>query len=123
MKNNMEPNYLKEYEEFMKTFNLVETTGAEVGEMINKMAYNYAKYNLSLASAMNEYRLISRSIADQTDPNTGKPITSSKAEVMAEATPQAAAYAEGRIHVDNLNQIVQALKSLQKGQINEFANG
>jgi len=44
-----------------------------------------------------------------------------KAEILAEATSEAALYELNKIHVQNIEQYLNALKSLQKGVLAEFS--
>lgn len=117
-----DPDYMVDYDAFQNSFKLTEVNGEEVGVMIMKMAGYYGKYNARMSNALRNYTQVSKDIHSQTDMVTGKPITSSKAEVIAAATPEAAALQDAKVHVQNLEQFINALKALQKGVLLEYSN-
>lgn len=114
--------YATEYETFMNTFRTQEVSGEEVGLTVVRMAYYFGKYNLRAINALRAYNQVMRDMQSQNDPGTGKPMTSSKAEVLAKATPEAADYEVARAHVQIIEQYINALKALQKGILNEYAH-
>ena len=113
--------YMIEYEKFMADFRIAEVSGEEVGLAVARMATYYARYNTALSSYIREYAVVSKDLHGQTD-SSGKAITTSKAEVLAEATPEAARYQEAKSDVQNIEQIINALKSLQKGVLLEYSH-
>jgi len=114
--------YLQKYEDFMNKFRLTECSGEEVGELIMQMAGYFARYNVRLSDALRAFSLRKAEFQNQTDPTSGKAMSTSKAEVLADATPEAAAYELARVQVQNLEQYINALKALQKGVIIEYSN-
>jgi len=126
LKNNMEtentPDYIQDYETFVKNFRKTEVSGEEVGELIMRMAGYFARYNVRLSDSLRAFSLRKAEFQNQTDPTSGKSMSTSKAEILADATPEAAAYGLARIHVQNLEQYINALKALQKGVIIEYSN-
>ncbi len=114
--------YIEDYELFMK--NLTSQGGnmaaGEVGEMIARMASHFIRHNLIQARALKVYHATAQKIYSSID--GAKPITASKAEVLAAATPEAAAYQESRVHVQNIETAINALKALQRGVLNEYAH-
>ncbi len=114
----MEP-YQKIYKEFFASFNKQPVSGAEAGELVVKLADYYSEYNLKLIEAMRKFNQIKKACSEQTDGND-KMVSVAKAEMMADATPEAAAFELARAHVQNLDQMISAVKSLQKGLINEY---
>lgn len=114
------PEYIQEYEEFIKNYKFTEVSGEEVGFLVAKMSMYFSRYNIALKHALRNYSIIMRDFQLQVDEN-GKPMSSSKAEVLAAATPQANDYAEAKIHVANLEQNINSLKALQKGVNNEYS--
>jgi hypothetical protein len=52
----------------------------------------------------------------------GKPISAAKATVLVDATPEAAALGKAKIAKENVEQLINALKYLQRGLLQEFAN-
>jgi hypothetical protein len=113
--------YIDAYNGFMDTFRHQEVSGAEVGEMVAKMAQHFIRHNLILVRSLKIYTKIKSEIQSQTDAQTGKAITASKADTLAAATPEAYAYEEAKTHVQNIEQAINALKALQRGVLNEFA--
>lgn len=114
--------YLLEYDAFITTFKKTMVSGEEVGEMVARMANHYAKLNLRLASALREYSEVIKKFQISTDENTGKAMSSVKAEALAAATPEAHTYNVFKAHTQNLEQMLNALKSLQKGVLQEYAS-
>lgn len=111
--------YAKEYKEFISRFNDQPVSGFEVGELIAKMANYFSDANLGMVEALRRFNEVRRECESQVDGN-GKPISSSKAEVMADATEEAALYYTARAHVQNIEQIINALKAMQKGVLNDY---
>ena len=119
---NETPDYIEMYEKFMDSFKRGEVKGDEVGELIARMGSHYARYNIRLKNALRAFTLVKRDVANTVDEQTGKSITSTKAEVIAAATTESAQYEEARAHVQNIEQYLNALKALQRGVINEYAH-
>jgi len=86
------------------------------------LAGYYIRYNVRLGEAIRNFSSVKATFQAQTDPNSGKPISTSKAEIMAADTPQAANYEMARIHVNNIQELINSMKSLQKGTLNEYSN-
>jgi hypothetical protein len=126
-KNNMEntrldPDYIIEYEKFMSNFKKTEISGEEVGETVMHMAGYFARYNVRMSDSLRAYSLVKAEFQNQVDASTGKATSSAKAETLASATPEAAAYELSRVHVQNIEQYINALKSLQRGVLFEYSN-
>lgn len=116
------PDYLIEYETFMSTYKRAQVGGEEVGEVIMRLAAHFGRYNTQLANAARAYHEVKALIYDGADTQTGKPVTASKAEVLADARPEATVYREYKAHVTTIEQMINALKALQKGVLNEYAH-
>lgn len=114
------PEYMSEYEKFVNEYKFTEVSGEEVGLLIARMSMYFSRYNMSLKHALRNYSIILRDMQMQVDEN-GKPMSSAKAETLAAATDQADKYQEMKIHVSNIEQNINALKSLQKGVIQEYS--
>lgn len=113
--------YLLEYEAFQNNFKKTEVSGEEIGEIVMHMAGYFARYNIRMGIALRNFSAVKAGFQNQIDTN-GKPMSSSKAEVLADATPEATAYELSRIHIQNLEQYINALKSLQKGTLTEYSH-
>lgn len=118
----MENDYILEYEKFQNDFKKTEVSGEEIGEVIMHMAGYFAKYNMKMGDALRAFSEVKAKFQNSVDEVTGKAMTSSKAEVLSDATPEAGVYEISRIHVNNIQEYINALKSLQRGIINEYAN-
>ena len=117
------PDYMEEYNKFSGDYKLTEISGEEIGQLIVRMGAYYGKYNMRLKNALRDYSIVMRDFQTQADPATGKAMSSTKAEVLASATDVAAKYEESKMHVANLEQYINALKSLMKGVLQEFSHG
>jgi hypothetical protein len=120
MENNYD--YLLDFEAFSNNFKKTEISGEEVGEMVMKMAGYFARYNLLMGNALRAFSTVKANFQNQVDPSTGKSMSSSKAELLADATDEAATYEIARIHVQNIEQFINSLKALQKGILVEYSH-
>lgn len=112
--------YSEDYDKFMDNFTTREISGEEVGEMVARMAQHFGRHNLIAVRSLKIYAKLKSELHAQPDGATGKPMTSTKAEMIAAATPEAYKYEEARVHVQNIEQMLNALKSLQKGILFEY---
>lgn len=115
-------NYKAEYAKFLEDYESGMTTGENVGELIARMAQYFSMSNSEYAAALRAFNKVARTIEEGTDEASGKPISSSKAKVIAAATPEHDALVEKKIDVENIEQKINALKSLQKGILNEYSH-
>jgi hypothetical protein len=86
------------------------------------MAGYYAKYNVRMGGALRAFSKVRADFQNQVDTSTGKAMSSSKAELLSDATPEATEYEMSRIHIQNIEQFINALKALQKGTLNEYSH-
>ena len=114
--------YINDFEAFQSNFKRTEVSGEEIGEIIMKMAGYFARYNMKMGQALRVFSGVKAKFQNSIDEVTGKSMTSSKAEVLADATEEANTYEMSRIHVNNIQEYINSLKSLQRGIINEYAN-
>ncbi len=114
--------YSEDYELFMKKLSSQggNMAAGEVGEMISRLAGHYMRYNSMQARANRVYTQKAQEIYSSMDGL--KPITASKAEILAAATNEAAVYLEAKVHVQNIEQLINALKALQRGILNEYSH-
>ena len=117
----MEP-YIELYNEFMKNYSNGITTGEQVGELIARLGGYYPNYNAVMAKAERSFALISRDEALKTDEATGKSISSSKAETIANASTEATAFKQARMHIQNLEVLIASAKALQRGLLQEMSH-
>lgn len=119
MEQNSNHPYLMEYNDFLDLSTTKEVSGQEVGLVIAKLASYFANYNAKMVQADRLRAAVARDIENRKD-DAGKPISSSKAASLADATDEAHFYREARSHVQNIEQLINALKAYQKGILNEY---
>lgn len=117
----MEP-YLKIYSDFMAAYASNAINGEQVGGLIAQLAGFYPSYNERMVGAERSYALISRDEVCKTDETTGKAISSTKAQTIADASVEAGGYKKARMHVENLEMLIQSAKALQRGLIQEMGH-
>lgn len=114
-------NHQQEYNEFIDKYKSGVQVGAEeVGKMIAILAQYSGDKNLVLAEKENAFRKKLAEATNETDPKTFKSISVAKAEIVTNATSEAEEYRMAKVHVENINQYLNSLKSLQKGIIAEL---
>lgn len=117
----MEKNFQEVYNEFMdKVFNSV-VTGEDVGKEIARMAQYFGYANSAFADALTKYNVVARDI-EGTEDATGKTISSAKAKVIAAATPESETLIQAKADIESIEQMINALKSLQKGMLVEYSH-
>ena len=114
--------YVKLYNEFKESYNANTITSQEVGELIMRLTSYFCNYNLDLAMASIAFNKVAAEIQERPDESTGKGITTSKAEILARATPESAAQILAGAHVRNLDVMIQSSKKLQEGLSKEFSH-
>ena len=114
--------YQKLYDEFIAKYNKTETTPAEAGELLVRIAGVYPNYNMAMIKAERAFAKVHKDVALETDDATGKAISSTKAEVIADASPEATEFKMARGHVQNIEMLIGALKFLQKSLEVEYVN-
>jgi inorganic triphosphatase YgiF len=119
MREEKEP-YEALYESFMKDYKTGIITSENVGELVARLAGYYPNYNAHLVKAERGYALVSRDEVLKTDETTGKPISSAKADTLANASVEATAFKTARMHIQNLEMLIQSAKALQRGLIQEM---
>lgn len=118
----MEYDYLTEYQAFQDKFRLTEVSGEEIGELIMRLANHFSRYNIKMGGALKAFSIVKADFQNQVDTTTGKAMSSAKSETLADATPEAATYEMSRIHVTNIEQMINAMKALQRGALNEYSH-
>ena len=113
--------YQVEYNAFLDEYKAGVTTGEGVGEVIARLAQYFTEANLNHASSLIKFNKVARENEEKVDDN-GKAISSSKAKVMAADTVEAAELIVAKAHLENIEQKINALKSLQRGLLNEYSH-
>lgn len=114
--------YQEEYEGFLKEYTSGSTTGERVGEVIAHMAQHFTTANIEYAISLKAYNRIVSQIEGTVDDESRKTISSTKAKSLANATPESDALIDTKAHIENIEQIINALKSLQKGVLQEYSH-
>lgn len=112
--------YLEIYDEIMGSYTLGAVGSESVGVVISKLASIFCNYNLDRADKAKKYKKALNILSDERDDNN-KVITSSRAVIMAEATGEYADFKEAEAHCDNIVQLINALKKLQEGIMEEHS--
>lgn len=113
--------YKVEYDIFMKEYKKGVTDGESVGRMIARMVQFFAEINNKLCGAETAYAELLDKINCSTDDNN-KPIAANKAEIKANALDEGRKLRELKTDLKNVDQMINGLKSLQKGAMNEYAH-
>lgn len=114
--------YQELYNIFIDKYMRTEVTPSEVGEVLSRIAGLFPNYNMSMVKAEHIFAIVHKNVAEKTDETTGKNISSSKAEVLADASPEALEFKVARGHVTNIEMLIGSLKFLQKSLEVEYQN-
>ena len=122
----MDPNtkeaYAELYDTFMKDYSAGSVTGEQVGELIARLAGYYPTYNQAMVKAERSFALVSRDEALRTDESTGKAISATKADTIANASSDAFIYKQAKMHIQNLEVLIASAKALQRGLLQEMSH-
>ncbi len=113
--------YKKEYDKFLKAYSLGNTTGEETGLLVANLAQTFMEINTDTAKKEIVFNRKFASIADAVDEG-GKPMSVAKADAIARASDEYEKYNEARRELESVEQIINALKTLQKGALQEYAH-
>jgi len=118
----MKNNYSEVYNSFMESYKSGATDAARVGEVIAELAQHFSEANIDFTKRDISYKKVAAEFEMQRDPETGKPYSSSRAQTLASASPEAAEAMLTKAHLVNIETCINSLKSLQKGLLNEYAH-
>jgi len=113
--------YQIEYNVFLANYKKGITTGEDVGVIICKLVQYFSEANSKYGDALINFNNKAANIECTTDEN-GKTISSSKAKVMADATEEASILTRVKIDLQNVEEMINGLKALQRGVLNEMAH-
>jgi len=113
--------YYLEYDQFLKEYAKGMTDGERVGITIARFAQYFAMANSEHADALFAFDKVA-ALVEQSDDANGKPLSSAKAKVLASATPEADKLNITKARVANIEQMINALKSLQRGVMQEMGH-
>lgn len=116
----MDINYRSVYDEFIDSYKAGTTNAEEVGYVITKMAQFFCDANMACGLADETYN---KKFAElmQLEEN-GKSISAAKAKILADASDESKILKDAKIKLENIEQLINALKYLQKGMQNEYAH-
>ena len=114
--------YQREYEVFMNLFKIAATHPEECGALIMRMAGYFARYNITYIQKLKAYNHIKAELMRTPDKETGKAMSGTKCDMLADDTQEACELAIAKGHLSNIEQYLNALKSLQKALSVEFGN-
>jgi len=114
--------YQIEYNQFVQNYKLGQVSGEQVGELIMRMVQYYSDKNVSLAGRDEVLNKKAAEIIMMVDEATDKQISAAKAEVLTKATQEYTSAAKTKAHLQNIEQCINALKSLQRGILNEYSH-
>lgn len=114
--------YQELYEEFISGYNRGETSPSEVGEVLARIAGLYPNYNLAMIRAERAFSFVRKNTVESTDEQTGKAMSSAKADTLADASTEAFDFKIARGHVSNIETLIGSLKFLQKSLEVEYLN-
>ena len=113
--------YKQEFVDFLATYKTGVTDAATVGEVIMHMVQYFSEANLRHAELDSIRARKARDFEKETDPTTGKSLSSARAKILSDASDEAAAEREAAAHLENISAIINGCKSMQKGLLNEFS--
>lgn len=114
--------YVQAYSEFQAQYKIAQVSAEEVGVLVMKMAGYLMRYNLVYGEALRRFAAVKATIINTVDTQTGKAISATKADTLADATPESNDYQMAKVHVTNCSEATNALKSLQKSLQVEYNN-
>jgi len=121
MENQQEP-YLEEYKAFISSYKSGQTSGEQIGEVISRMAQYFAEKNMILAVREEQLNKIAASVVQQEDESSGKQISVAKADILIKATEEYTNVKNVKMHLENIEQFINAMKYFQKGVLNEYSH-
>lgn len=116
-----EQEYQKEYNQFITDYNSEQMDGEKIGIAVVKMVQHFIEMNMLVASTEIAYNKIAAEMANSLDENTTKPISVAKAELLSKNTPEYSEFRTAKANIVNIEQAINALKSLQRGATQEMS--
>lgn len=113
--------YQTDYEKFLSDYKAGALNAEQVGEAITHFVQHYVTFNMFYAAAEVSSNSKRAEIEGRVD-DGGKAISSAKAKVLADASLEAEDLVYAEVHIANLEQIINGLKSLQKALSHEFSH-
>lgn len=111
--------YQIEYQEFLNNYNKGLVDAKVAGAMVAKLASLFASANLEYTQADIKFNVKLAETLNTVDLDSGKYPSAAKATVDAEASEEFKEKAIKKAHMINLEVLVNASKTLQRGLMNE----
>lgn len=118
---NTKESYIIEYNQFITDYNSEQMDGEKIGIAVVKMVQHFIEMNIFVSSAEIAYNKIAAEMANSLDENTTKPLSVAKAEILAKNTPEYSEFRTAKANVVNIEQAINALKSLQRAATQEMS--
>jgi len=112
--------YQIEYDNFIAGYKKGVTDAEDAGQLISRLAQYFSNTNTTLGEKWRKMVIKSAEIINQTDSNTGKPIAVNRAELLISATTEAMELNDSKVDISNIEQMINAIKSLQRGMTNDY---
>jgi len=106
--------YAQNYSAFMGSYVTGMTSAEGVAVAISKLAAEFVSLNIELVAAERALSLVAEANESRMD-ESGKVLSSAKAKVFTDASPEANDVTELKAHKENIRVLVAALESLQRG--------
>ncbi len=117
----VKPNYRRDFDEFMAGYNSGGVDATAVGVTITRMAQYFCDINQTVSFAQRVFNTHYAEVINSEDDN-GKPMSAAKAKILAEASEEGKELIRTKAEVENVEQLLNALKYMQKGMLNEYAH-
>jgi hypothetical protein len=114
--------YQIEYETFLQGYKVGLVSGEQIGEAIAHMVQHFCNQNLSLVAKEEITNKVAAKNVNLIDEATDKLISVSKADLLTKACPEYVTSSVAKVHLENIEQCINALKALQKGAISEYSH-
>jgi len=110
--------YRKVYDDFIASYIAGTTNAEEVGHTITIMAQHFCDANMAVGAADKGYSTLFAENMQLEE--GGKSISAAKAKIMTDASEEANVLSSAKRNLENIEQLINALKYLQRGMANEY---
>ena len=115
------PMYRQEFDQFMSTYNSGGVDAEAVGSMIVKLAQHFCDANQTMSFSQRVYNAQYATVINSEDEN-GKPMSAAKAKILIDASDEGKELVRAKAELENIEQLINALKYMQRGMVNEYAH-
>jgi hypothetical protein len=114
--------YTKLYDEFIISMDKGLADATKASECLVRLSRMYSDCNTAANEARKKYVLKLSEITQTVDPASNKPMTSAKAEVLADASPENAKFLDLRTDLENIGTFISAVKYFSQSLVREYGN-